>query len=1183
MCAVLTGGLLLLVARWLPIWSLKCRCRRSMLTAATHLLVLRRSGGVDVESFVNNPGANNGVPTNWRKNGYDCLADADPVEDSEPMQFHHRHVRYVWCAENEQFERVCGLDVATPTSKLLAYAHNQEQQSSTRPSLIYRHGANTVDVEVKSYMTLLFEEILSPFYIFQIFAIILWGFELYYYYAGCIVLITIVSVTLSLLETRRNAEALRDMVAYEGVVTRIKTPEGRHGIEVSSSELLPGDLFEVHEGDLVPCDAVIFEGGCVVNESMLTGESVPVTKTALLLEQDDPVFNIEKQKAHTLFYGTQVVQLRSHRLVAICIRTAFDTSKGQLIRSILYPKPTKFRFYQDGMRFLMVLSFFGAAGFIYSAVVLTSRDAPIVKIVKRGFDILTIIVPPALPAAMTVGTMYAITRLKKQKIFCISPPRVNVSGKIKLFCFDKTGTLTEDGLSLHALQETHQGALRESSLEPSPGSSNIINMEYALACCHSLAISRLQNGDVAPIAPAVPSEQSLIGDPLEIQLFLASQWVLVEAQTPAIRLNATGNRLQDLFAQQLGPSSFVYREHDQGASALLMLKEYAFSSHKQRMTVLVASYDVNLHDHEAWTGVPTPRIVAYVKGAPERIAKLCNPKTLPSDFEDVLAAYTHRGLRVLAVAGAFLSTTDLAEAKAMPREKVERDLTFLGFAIFENRVKPETAGILERLHQAHIRTVMITGDNVLTACSVARSSGMVPANAPIFYACVNGPTAFLREDEEEPEDLDSGLVDDAPGVVFKDEEDATTVAQDAHNIQVDVSHLLPWGVRFVEFPHLARDRPVSAWYSPPTGYAAIAVTGREFGTIRREHPQFYQRLLVSATIFARMAPDQKAQLIEDLIALDYCVGMCGDGANDCGALKAAHVGVSLSEAEASVAAPFTSNTPNISCVDTLMREGRAALVTSFSCFKFMALYSFVEFSNVLILYWIDSNLGDMQYLYVDLVLTLTLAVCMGHTAAGPRLAPKRPAGSLVSPAVLVSIVTQILLNVGAQVAILEMARAQSWFQPLHALPDSNNIKCYENTVTFLFANFIYVAVAVAFTSGLPHQAPVLHNYSFIAAVVGLTAVNVLFIAWPTLFIRTTLQTYIIPDWNFRIVMLGMAAAYAFISVVIDRVSTNSTTFRRLIKAVFYKTKYKNAYKQVARDVISDDWLQISSKSKSSSV
>ena len=75
------------------------------------------------------------------------------------------------------------------------------------------------------------------------------------------------------------------------------------------------------------------------------------------------------------------------------------------------------------------------------------------------------------------------------------------------------------------------------------------------------------------------------------------------------------------------------------------------------------------------------------------------------------------------------------------------------------------------------------------------------------------------------------------------------------------------------------------------------------------------------------------------------------------ASKAAHVGISLSEAEASVAAPFTSKIPNISCIPTLMKEGRCALVTSFGVFKYMALYSFIQFISVLILYTNKTNVN----------------------------------------------------------------------------------------------------------------------------------------------------------------------------------------------------------------------------------
>lgn len=138
-------------------------------------------------------------------------------------------------------------------------------------------------------------------------------------------------------------------------------------------------------------------------------------------------------------------------------------------------------------------------------------------------------------------------------------------------------------------------------------------------------------------------------------------------------------------------------------------------------------------------------------------------------------------------------------------------------------------------------------------------------------------------------------------------------------------------------------------------------------------------MLVKAQVFARMSPDEKNEVVERLQSLGFTVLMCGDGANDCAALKAADVGLSLSEAEASVAAPFTSQTPDISCVIEVIKEGRAALVTSFSCFKYMsvlfgfppvqwltplfcfrALYSLIQFTTITLLYSFASSLGDFQ-------------------------------------------------------------------------------------------------------------------------------------------------------------------------------------------------------------------------------
>lgn len=64
-------------------------------------------------------------------------------------------------------------------------------------------------------------------------------------------------------------------------------------------------------------------------------------------------------------------------------------------------------------------------------------QATLKELIIRTLDVVTIVVPPALPAAITTGTIYAQTRLKNKGIFCISPPRINVSGKLSIFCFDK--------------------------------------------------------------------------------------------------------------------------------------------------------------------------------------------------------------------------------------------------------------------------------------------------------------------------------------------------------------------------------------------------------------------------------------------------------------------------------------------------------------------------------------------------------------------------------------------------------------------------------------------------------------------------------------------------------------------------------------------------------------------------
>lgn len=211
----------------------------------------------------------------------------------------------------------------------------------------------------------------------------------------------------------------------------------------SPDYLVPGDIIAIPiDGGIMSCDAVLLSGTCIVNESMLTGESVPVTKTPPM--PSDQYFEWLAQKRHILYAGTTVLQTRyygNEKVLAKVVRTGFNTSKGELIKSILFPRPIEFRFYEDSVKLISMLFVVAAMGIVYTVQIFTDRGADNSTIMLRALDIVTIVVPPALPLAMTAGTIYSQARLKMKNIFCISPQRINICGKLKLICFDKTGTL----------------------------------------------------------------------------------------------------------------------------------------------------------------------------------------------------------------------------------------------------------------------------------------------------------------------------------------------------------------------------------------------------------------------------------------------------------------------------------------------------------------------------------------------------------------------------------------------------------------------------------------------------------------------------------------------------------------------------------------------------------------------
>ncbi|KAM4771097.1 putative cation-transporting ATPase 13A4 [Rhinophrynus dorsalis] len=1003
-----------------------------------------------------------------------------------------------------------------------------KEEQETRKKIC---GSNAIEVHVIPIWKLLFKEVLNPFYVFQAFSISLWYACGYLEYSSVIIFITLLSMFATIYNMRKESVKLHKLV--ESHNSMMVTVLRKSGVteEVESHCLVPGDVIVITgKKYYIPCDAILVTGGCIVNEGMLTGESVPVSKTPLPNVNNAipwKIYSGEDYKRHVLFCGTEVIQTNSPNndpVKAVVFRTGFNTTKGDLVRSILYPKPVNFKLHRDAIRFLMGLSLIAVAAVIYIAVVYTNQGAPVKDTVLWSLLIITACIPPALPACLTVGILYSQKRLQKAGIFCLSTQRINVCGRLNIICFDKTGTLTEDGMELwgivpsggkcfqdvhcftpgsslpwgpllasmvscHSLilldGKTHGDPLdmkmfegtgwelqvKESSIQEGeeafsniimkPGPSavkenrvlilSILEMESILfpmerisglaakkkaiwhlvltnvntASSSSMPAAQQEEGEeetyafshsgtapeepaertsrssppphleyslapttatdwmpperwiplttqghysMAPAAPLLDAQYSgtetdnsgpypwlpryeyliRIGEPqcpqpMEEfpppahsqpvgQPFLSSEESIdvVEAQAKSLFMHADPLTLA---LQHTSPPPPAAEEQppdlkeDNGqqeevpVEGLTILHQFPFSSSLQRMSVIVK---VNGGDEN----------FVFMKGAPEMVVQFCTPETVPLHFQKGLQCYTSQGFRVIALAYKTLTIDNALDIKGLERDEVESHLIFLGLLILENKLKPETKPVLQELHAANIRTVMITGDNLQTACTVGRASGMVPDDSKLILIEASAPDG---------------------------------------NLPASISwHTME---KHLEIGDVKNDLKIEMYdnncvYNKTKNFH-FAMSGKSYAVLVQHFHNVLPKILLNSTIFARMSPGQKSTLIEDIQKMDYFAGMCGDGANDCGALKSAHAGISLSELEASVASPFTSKTPNIECIPKLIKEGRNSLVTSFCVFKYITMYSMVGVLCLLILFWKQIYIGNRLYLLHDMAITIT--------------------------------------------------------------------------------------------------------------------------------------------------------------------------------------------------------------------
>jgi len=924
--------------------------------------------------------------------------------------FINKKNKYVWDETVQLFRKLRNIDEGLNQSDFFKM---QGLSSSEVRARILEYGENFIKISVPPVLHLVIHEGLNPFFLFQAYTVILWTLQFYWKFAVVIAITSVVSVTFSVWETRRQNRNLRDKMKSESKVRVVRSSRDGAGeeVELSSKELVPGDqiLLPATGGYIVECDAVLVSGSAVANESMLTGESIPVTKVSI---PDETVkFSYDQQRQYILFQGTEIMQGKAQSgnyMKAIVIRTGFMTTKGELVRAILFPPPLDFAFYSDFLKSVRVFLFLGLVGMSYSLWMWIRNGGSWRECLLNSLDIFTFVVNPMLPPALTANNAFAQKRLQKEGIYCLHTKHINLCGGIDVVAFDKTGTLTEGDLDLAGVCEIRENQFQESVSDPSTIPTDSLLVQ-TMASCHSLI---KLNGE-------------LTGYPMDIKLFEAIKWDLVEQQQMGSNPDY-GIPTPTLVSPPKQGTKYVGSNKHSGIAPsnleIALLKQYPFDSAVQRMTVVAKKKGAQYFS-------------VFVKGAPEKVASLCKMNTIPPEFTSLLQYYTKQGFRVIGAASKSLKAGQKwSELDQMTRAELEQDCDFLGLIIMQNLLKKETFGAIAELHQADVSTLMVTGDNIQTAIKIGRDCELIKTEQTI-----------IRVEAEDSQGMG-----------------ATS--------QLTVTYSLP------ESETASIIQGASAVKSMSSENYVFACDGKTFNLIRSKDPELFKRIVHRGKIFARMLPEQKIELIECLKGLGRQVIMCGDGCNDCGALKTAHAGISLSMAEASVAAPFTSRNVNISCVPYVIREGRATMVSAFASFKFGVAFCFTQLISVLMVFYIGTEPSDNQYLVVDIGLAAVPILLIGNTAPHDVLVKRKPTRHLLSFLPMFSVVSFLLFQTISYIFIWFYVRSQNWFVPYQFVKDLHPPNTsYEQTNIYLYACAATVIAAIIFSKGSPYRQPLYRN------------------------------------------------------------------------------------------------------------
>jgi Ca2+-transporting ATPase len=525
-------------------------------------------------------------------------------------------------------------------------------------------------------------------------AILLWGAGLIAFLGGRPVLgfviwvVVLVNAVFSFWQEYRAQRAISSLAKLLPDFSRIL----REGVESSlpTSEIVPGDILVLAEGDNIPADArVVEEFGLRVNNAALTGDALPARKSA---EASARAELTEVERPNLVFAGTSVT---SGTARAVVYSTGSLTQFGRIARLTQETPIGKSRLQREMNRItrLFTLAALGIGALSFSWGV-WQEGIPWLSAFLLAIGIIVAVIPEGLVPTLTLSLAIAVQRLARRGVLVKSLAMMETIGTTSVICTDKSGTLTQNQMTVRELwagdrryRVSGSGYEPKGGFSPAPSEAAQDDLQILLT-----ASALCNNSRLLPPSPERPN-WSYLGDQTEAAL-----------RVLALKAGVDESRTGKIYPR---------------------IHEIPFDARRKRMSTIHRRGEEEM---------------AFVKGAPREVLHLCthiriNGENRPLDQEyrtRILAAndgYARSALRVLALAYRVLPGRTGAGAD-FSSDSVERDLVFLGLAAMMDPPRPEVAEAIERCKKAGIRLVMITGDYGLTADSLARRIGMLTAENP---------------------------------------------------------------------------------------------------------------------------------------------------------------------------------------------------------------------------------------------------------------------------------------------------------------------------------------------------------------------------------------------------------------------------------------------------------------------